>query len=94
MIAGKKYAVAPEGRIGVWHMSKELRKVGAALEIWFDEPCWIEYDWPVLEWNEEEHGWPPYRELTYHQAVWVERLRISVNLEEERVVQIAPFEAR
>lgn len=94
LIEGKDYEVAPEGRIGVWHASKDLQKIGATLEIVFKEPYWIEYDWPGKDYNEERYSFPYYRERTFHQALWVKSLMIDVDFGEGKVVSITPFEAR
>lgn len=88
LIEGKEYEI---GAIGVWH-TDELEKIGAGLHIWFDKPYWIEYNWPLIEYNEEKYSSPYYREGTFHYALPVQTLGISLNLEEGRVVAIRPMD--
>jgi hypothetical protein len=93
LIQGKGWVF---GRIGVWHTTWEqgLKKIGAVLEIYFGEPCQIEYDWPVAVCDDENkynYGWPPYREITIHEAFEVRSLTISVDLTSGEVVTIMPM---
>ena len=91
LIQGKGWAF---GNIGVWHTTweKGLKKIGAVLEICFEEPCQIEYDWPVAKFDEDNYGWPPYREETIHEALQVSSLTISVDLTAGKVVTILPMD--
>jgi len=93
LIQGKGWVF---GRIGVWHTTWEqgLKKIGAVLEIYFGEPCQIEYDWPVAVCDDENkynYGWPPYREITIHEAFEVRSLTISVDLTSGEVAMIMPM---
>jgi len=88
LLQGKNYTVAPEGVV-VWHNSKAQMKIGGGLEIWFDRPYEIEYDWPWPEFDEEKYPVPPnYGEQTYHRTYKVKALSILVDLEKQRVVGI------
>ncbi|HJX70087.1 MAG TPA: hypothetical protein VJ441_03235, partial [Dehalococcoidia bacterium] len=98
LIAGKNYEVArkygevtADTRIGVWHTSEDLRKIGAAMEIWFEESFTIKYDWPIVEYDEERYPYPHYREQTISRECIVQALFITVNLAEGRVVEIQPL---
>ena len=61
--------------------------LAAIVDIELREPCIIEYDWPFASINKDlslvEKG-------TRHITAGVETLVITVNLEEERVVEIEP----
>ena len=95
LIAGKNYAVArkydeypPETRIGIWHTSEELMVLGAALEIWFDKPYTIQYDWFMPEYNED---YEYCGETTMPQELQVHSLHILVDFRERKVVGIQPL---
>jgi hypothetical protein len=94
LIQGKGWGF---GGIGVWHSSPEtgLKKIGAGLEIKFEEPCQIAYHWPLIELNEDKDSWPPYREITAPEddVLQIKGLVIFVDLTTGKVVQILPMPA-
>jgi hypothetical protein len=76
LLAGKKYEIAPDDSIGVWHTGNI--KLGVAFEIEFDKPYFIEMDLPR------------YQSAPFHVSDEVQGLIISVLLEENRVASILP----
>jgi len=98
LIAGKKYAVAqeyreyeygPADRIGIWHTSEDLRVIGAVLDICFDKPYTIQYDWFMPQYNEDyeycgESTMPP-------EESQVLKLTVYVDFTERKVVGIQPL---
>ncbi len=90
LIGERDYEVGPQGRIGPWYTSEEDRKIGAALEIGFEEPRWIEYDWTCPEYDEEKYPFPHYRVATFRDAQYAEGLIITVDFEEGKVVALLP----
>ncbi len=75
LVSGKEYVI---GAIGVVHTT-ELEKTGAGLHICFEEPYWIEYDWPS-------------QERTFHLGLDVLTLAILVDFEAGGVVEIMPLD--
>ena len=95
LLEGKDYAVAQkygEGtlntQIGIWHTSADLRVIGATLEIWFDKPYTIKYEWP-MPWYDENYNY--IGEITTIREVSFEVLMIYVDFREEKVVGIKPL---
>jgi hypothetical protein len=76
ILEGKEYQIAPEGRIGVWHVGST--RLGVAFEISFDRVYDIDAVFPV------------YQSRAHHFTGIVEGLIISVLLEENRVGSILP----
>ena len=76
ILEGKEYQIAPEGRIGVWHVGST--RLGVAFEISFDEVYVIDAIFPV------------YQSTAHYFTGIVEGLIISVLLEENRVGSILP----
>jgi hypothetical protein len=99
LVAEKNYCVAQrwgdaavDTKIGVWHTSGDLAKIGAGLFIWFDQPCTLDYDWPVINYDEGKYAYPHYVETTIrHQSV-AKALEVMVDLQKGRVVSIEPVE--
>jgi len=77
ILEGKKYEVAPNGEIGVWHSGNT--KLGVAFEIRFDRPYQIDAELPR------------YQSGTYHYSGEAERLNVNVLLAENRVASIVPI---
>lgn len=75
LVSGKEYVI---GAIGVVHTT-ELEKTGAGLLICFEEPYWIEYDWP-------------YEGGTFYLGLDVLTLAISMDFEAGGVVEITPLD--
>ncbi len=74
----------------IWQVSPmyiDSRLVGAVTEIRLSEPCIMEYDWPVVNYGKDGS----FTESTYHTALRMDRLYVSVDLEEKRVIEIRPF---
>lgn len=96
LLEGKRYKVAPDGNIGVWHSTadKDLMKIGASLEIRFEQAYQIEYNWPFLSYDEAKYSWPYYQESTFYYTLQVESLFVSVDLNKGKVVGIVPIEDR
>ena len=93
VLAGKTYEIAPEGKLGVWHASKELspdlRKIGMFFVIVFDKPYAMDYWWPtILPSDEDPPVFPYYKEGTYHFVGETQAIGIVVDLYEEKVVGI------
>ena len=89
LLKGKSYVVAPEGTIVVWHTTKDRKKIGAGLEIWFDKSYDIEYDWPWPEYDEKKYpSFPYYQEKTLHESRVVKALAVLIDLEKGKVAGI------
>jgi hypothetical protein len=56
LLEDKEFVIAPEGRIGLWHAEPELGgiKLGVAFEIDFDKAYFLAYDWPYVDWRDDE----------------------------------------
>ena len=76
ILEGKEYQIAPEGRIGVWHVGST--RLGVAFEISFDRIYTI------------DAFFPQYQRTMRHFTGDVEGLIISVLLEDNRVASILP----
>ena len=87
LLEGKKYAVE---EVGVWHTA-DLEKLGASVYIRLEREYQIEYDWPVIKWDEESPTSPLGREVRDRAALPVQGLDVLVYLAEERVVAIMPM---
>ena len=99
LVAGKNYCIAQrwgdaavDTKIGVWHTSGDLTKIGAGLFIWFDQPCTLDYDWPVIDYDEGKYAFPYYGESTKRYQCATKALEILVDLQKGRVVSIEPVE--
>ena len=92
LLTGKDYKIAPDGRIGVWHTSykedEDITKLGVAFEIRFDKPYEMSYNWPIV--IPTNDAALPYQESSYYYSGNIVTLGILVNLDDERVVRIAP----
>lgn len=89
LLEDKKYVVAPEGTIGVWHTTKDHRKIGAALEVWFDNFYDVEADLPWPDYDEEKYtSFPYYQEQSSHWSGKVKALVVLVDLNKKKVVGI------
>lgn len=97
LVAGRNYCVAQrwgdaavDTKIGVWHTSGDFTKIGAGLFIWFDQPCTLDYDWPVITYDESKYAYPYYAESTNRYQSAAKALEILVDLQKGRVVSIEP----
>jgi hypothetical protein len=92
LVAGKGFAVAPGGRIGVWH-TDDLKKIGAVLEIWFDKAYWLNCDeLAKMELDEDNPGYSDYlNNICSDGGLWADRLLVSVDLEVGKVVGVVPM---
>ncbi len=95
LLAGRVYEVAcrygeksPDTLIGVWE-TEDSRKLGAALEIWFQSPIAIRHDWPIAKLSESDPL--QYSVERTSREITVSALCVSVDLAEGKVVQIAPL---
>ncbi len=77
ILEGKEYEIAPDGEIGVWHSGQT--KLGVCFEIAFDKTYTIDCELPR------------YQGDSYYFSGEVDRLFISVLLEENRVATILPM---
>ena len=75
---------------GVW-VTTQHEKIGGFIEISFEKPFFVEGNWPVIEYDEEKHGEVYYSEGAVHEALWVKKLNIRVDLRKGRVVDITPL---
>jgi len=93
MLAGKGFEVAPEGRIGVWHTSDGLKKIGAVLEIRFDKACWFSCDrLREIELDEENVDYSSFLDsICSNGGLWIEGVQVLVSFEKGRVVRIVPL---
>jgi hypothetical protein len=91
ILAGKSFIVAPEDHIGVWHTSKDMKKLGAFLEIRLDQPSTIDYEWPVIDYDETSNAYPYYTETTLLKTSEVQKIGVNINLTEGKIVQIIPI---
>lgn len=69
---------------------KGSKKIGACLFISLDSPHFIEYDWPEAVYR-EKNGQGYYEESIRYEALIVDHLAITVDLEEGKVVSIEPW---
>ena len=83
LIRDKSYAVVSAG---LSHAG--ARKLGAMVAIDLGELYQIEYDWPVAEYHEDEEGQPYFTEYTFHNALPVRTLLITVNFGQQKVISI------
>jgi hypothetical protein len=88
VMKGKPYTVS---QYAVWH-SGSGRKIGAGVRLTPEQPFWIEYDWPVLEFDEAKYEFPHYREKTIRYGLMVKDLYVRVDLLSGRMVAISPSE--
>ncbi len=78
--------------IGVGHATTELRLLGGAAELTFDEPVTLDGEFMATNYDCREALSPPYSPVSYQATIeLVERLNVFVDLEAERVVGISPF---
>ncbi|MBT9141493.1 MAG: hypothetical protein DDT30_02085 [Dehalococcoidia bacterium] len=87
LIGKRRYTIES---IGVWINTKH-QKIGGFVEISFDEPFFADYNWPVIDCDVEKYGEAYYREGTVHEALWVKKLNIRVDLQKGKVVDITPL---
>src|SRR5918996_2220638 len=84
---GKPYSVS---EYVVWH-SGSGRQIGVGVRLTPEQPFWIEYDWPLLEYDEAKYEFPHYRETTIRGGLMVKDLYVRVDLlSSGRVVGILP----
>jgi hypothetical protein len=88
ILEGRAYTVTD---IGVWHASRDLRKIGAVIRIALAERATIEADWPWADYDDSETMWPPYIERIEHSRIDdVSGLWALVDLTINRLVGIDP----
>lgn len=83
LTAGKEYAIR---EIGVIH-NQEMEKLGVCLDIGFNQPYQLEYDWPSIRYTDAQFN---YQEETFHEALPVVSLLVQVDLKEAKVIAIIP----
>lgn len=98
LLKGKKYEIAPNGRIGVWHTSptedKGIKKMGVAFDIQFSQPYQIDYNCPGTSPSDEIDSEPQYYvETFYRYSDLADSLSVLVDIETGRVVSIEPSKA-
>jgi len=89
---GMTITVDPKLDVGVWHTTKELRKIGAAVEIELGAAKWVEADWPCAEYDENKYDFPYYKDRVIHVASSVGKVTVLVDLGQQKVAAIIPLE--
>ena len=77
--------------VGVWHTYKTHEKIGAAVELGWDQPLAIDYRWSATAYDYTEISSPPYREGHIRlRTTQLTRLTVLVDLRRDKVVAIGP----
>ena len=86
LLAGREYSLTS---IGVWHTSKDLEKIGAGIIFSLPEPASFELDWLLVDYDESEASFPPYRQVRQRfTLVDVTNLVVKVDLHRGEVIAI------
>jgi hypothetical protein len=83
IVAGKRYTVTT----GLWHTADELL-VGAAIDLTTDRPGTYDFDWPAVDWDENDS--PIYPATTLHGVVTGTEFLLLVDLFRQDVAQLSP----
>lgn len=89
---GTNIVVNPKTDVSVWYASKELKKIGAAVEIDLGSPRWVEADWPCAEYDENKYDYPYYNDRVVHLALSVSKVSVLVDLGQQKIAAIIPYE--
>lgn len=78
-------------QVGVWHIIKDPRKLGAVLELTSSAPVTLTGMWPVMHYDKTETTTPPYTVSEIPMTVAnVSSLLVAVDLDRSVIVSIQP----